>query len=196
MCELLHSDSSERSIRIAFAPLCIDYDEKPPTMEIMLRQRARWAKGFISLLSKRIAEPSDIIGNIHWLSPYCPRYSGLIMLLIPAYGALHNILYGYYPYTYSYMPLNLWFILTGLIYGLQAYLIIQTIWPKGLKKSSLSSSIQRFLSLLVCIIHQSIFRQVMGKHKNHSWICHWQTSNQTINRARANTKDNACLIYY
>ncbi|HEX9319046.1 MAG TPA: glycosyltransferase family 2 protein, partial [Nitrososphaeraceae archaeon] len=55
--------------RIAFAPLCIDYDEKPPNLEIMLRQRARWARGFMSLLSKRIAEPTDIIGNIHWLSP-------------------------------------------------------------------------------------------------------------------------------
>jgi cellulose synthase/poly-beta-1,6-N-acetylglucosamine synthase-like glycosyltransferase len=120
--------------RIAFAPLCIDYDEKPPTMEIMLRQRARWAKGFISLLSKRIAEPTDIIGNIHWLSPIA-AISGLIMLLIPAYGALHNILYGYYPYTYSYMPLNLWFILTGLIYGLQAAVLYKQYGLKGLKRA-------------------------------------------------------------
>ena len=120
--------------RIAFAPLCIDYDEKPPTMEIMLRQRARWAKGFIDLLSKRIAEPTDIIGNIHWLSPIA-AISGLIMLLIPAYGALHNILYGYYPYTYSYMPLNLWFILTGLIYGLQAAVLYKQYGLKGLKRA-------------------------------------------------------------
>jgi cellulose synthase/poly-beta-1,6-N-acetylglucosamine synthase-like glycosyltransferase len=120
--------------RIAFAPLSIDYDEKPPTMEIMLRQRARWAKGFISLLSKRIAEPTDIIGNIHWLSPVAAM-SGLIMLLIPAYGALHNFLYGYYPYTYSYMPLNLWFILTGLIYGLQAAVLYKQYGLKGLKRA-------------------------------------------------------------
>jgi cellulose synthase/poly-beta-1,6-N-acetylglucosamine synthase-like glycosyltransferase len=120
--------------RIAFAPLCIDYDEKPPTMEIMLRQRARWAKGFISLLSKRIAEPTDIIGNIHWLSPVA-AISGLIMLLIPAYGALHNLLYGYYPYTYSYMPLNLWFILTGLLYGLQAAVLYKQYGLKGLKRA-------------------------------------------------------------
>jgi poly-beta-1,6-N-acetyl-D-glucosamine synthase len=120
--------------RIAFAPLCIDYDEKPPTMEIMLRQRARWAKGFISLLSKRIAEPTDIIGNIHWLSPVA-AISGLIMLLIPAYGALHNLLYGYYPYTYSYMPLNLWFILTGLLYGLQAAVLYKQYGLIGLKRA-------------------------------------------------------------
>ena len=127
---------------------------------------------------------------------YCPQYLGLVMLLIPAYGALHNLLYGYYPYTYSYMPLNLWFILTGLIYGLQADSSLQTIWPKGIKTSNLSSAIQRFFPLLVRIIHQGIFRQVMGKHKNHAWFRDWQTSNQKINRTRANTKDIACLIYY
>ena len=103
-------------------------------MEIMLRQRARWAKGFISLLSKRIAEPTDIIGNIHWLSPIA-AISGLIMLLIPAYGALHNLLYAYYPYTYSYMPLNLWFILTGLIYRLQAAVLYRQYGLKGLKRA-------------------------------------------------------------
>lgn len=121
-----------RKYRIAFAPLCIDYDEKPPTLEIMLRQRARWAKGFISLLSRRIAEPTDIIGNIHWLSPVA-AISALIMLLIPAYGAIHNFLFDYYPYSYSYMPLNLWFLLTGLIYGLQTAVLFKQYGRKGLK---------------------------------------------------------------
>ena len=109
--------------------------------------------------------------------------------------SLHNLLYGYYPYTYSYMPLDLWFVLTGLIYGLQVAVLYKQYGLKGLKRALLSSDIQRLLSLLVRIIHESIFRQVMGKHKNHSWICHWQTSNQTINRATANTKDNTRLIY-
>jgi cellulose synthase/poly-beta-1,6-N-acetylglucosamine synthase-like glycosyltransferase len=118
--------------RIAFAPLCIDYDEKPPTLEIMLRQRARWARGFISLLSKRVAEPSDLIGNIHWLSPIA-AISGLIMLLIPAYASIHYFMYEYYPYTYSYMPLNVWYALTGMIYGLQCMVLYKQYGIKGLK---------------------------------------------------------------
>jgi cellulose synthase/poly-beta-1,6-N-acetylglucosamine synthase-like glycosyltransferase len=118
--------------RIAFAPLCIDYDEKPPTLEIMLRQRARWAKGFLSLLLKRVAEPTDIIGNIHWLSPVA-AISGLIMLLIPAYASIHYFMYEYYPYTYSYMPLNVWYALTGLIYGLQCLVLYKQYGMKGLK---------------------------------------------------------------
>jgi cellulose synthase/poly-beta-1,6-N-acetylglucosamine synthase-like glycosyltransferase len=120
--------------RIAFAPLSVDFDEKPPAMDIMMRQRARWAKGFMSLLTRRIAEPTDIIGNIHWLSPIA-AISGLIMLLIPAYAAIHYYLYDYYPYTYSYMPLNLWFILTGLIYGLQAGVLYKQYGIKGLKRA-------------------------------------------------------------
>jgi cellulose synthase/poly-beta-1,6-N-acetylglucosamine synthase-like glycosyltransferase len=118
--------------RIAFAPLSIDYDEKPPTLEIMLRQRARWAKGFISLLSKRVAEPSDIIGNIHWLSPIA-AISGLVMLIIPGYAAIHQMVYDYYPYTYSYMPLNLWYVLTGLVYGLQSMVLYKQYGFRGLK---------------------------------------------------------------
>jgi cellulose synthase/poly-beta-1,6-N-acetylglucosamine synthase-like glycosyltransferase len=120
--------------RIAFAPLSVDFDEKPPAMDIMMRQRARWAKGFMSLLTRRIAEPTDIIGNIDWLSPIA-AISGLIMLLIPAYAAIHYYLYDYYPYTYSYMPLNLWFILTGLIYGLQAGVLYKQYGIKGLKRA-------------------------------------------------------------
>ncbi|MFL6320367.1 MAG: glycosyltransferase, partial [Nitrososphaeraceae archaeon] len=44
-CRLL-----KKKYRIGFAPLCINYDEKPPSLEIMLKQRARWSKGFLDLL--------------------------------------------------------------------------------------------------------------------------------------------------
>jgi cellulose synthase/poly-beta-1,6-N-acetylglucosamine synthase-like glycosyltransferase len=59
-----------KGYRIAFAPLSINYDEKPPTLDFMLRQRARWAKGFIDLLGTRIADRSDIVGQIFWLNPH------------------------------------------------------------------------------------------------------------------------------
>ena len=58
-----------KKYKIAFAPLCIDYDEKPPALDIMLRQRSRWAKGFLSLLTTRIPESTDIIGHVSWLWP-------------------------------------------------------------------------------------------------------------------------------
>ena len=117
--------------RIAYAPLSINYDEKPPTLEFMLRQRARWGKGFIDLLSTRVAEPSDIIGHIYWLNPVA-AISGLIMLMVPAYAALHYLVFDYYPYTYTYIPLTIWLVLTGALFALQGAVLVRQYGRRGI----------------------------------------------------------------
>jgi cellulose synthase/poly-beta-1,6-N-acetylglucosamine synthase-like glycosyltransferase len=117
--------------RIAYAPLSINYDEKPPTLEFMLRQRARWGKGFIDLLGTRVAEPSDIIGHIYWLNPVA-AISGLIMLMVPAYAALHYLVFDYYPYTYTYIPLTIWLVLTGVLFALQGAVLVRQYGRRGL----------------------------------------------------------------
>lgn len=117
--------------RIAFAPYSINYDEKPPTLEFMMRQRARWGKGFLSLLKTRIAEGSDVLGNLYWLNPIA-AITGLIMLLIPAYAAVHFLIFDYYPYTYTYIPLNIWLVLAGVLFALQAAVLVRQYGSKGL----------------------------------------------------------------
>jgi cellulose synthase/poly-beta-1,6-N-acetylglucosamine synthase-like glycosyltransferase len=119
-----------KGYKIAFAPLSINYDEKPPTLDFMLRQRARWAKGFIDLLDTRIADRSDIIGHIFWLSPIA-AITGFIMLMIPAFGALHYLIYDYYPYTYAYMPLRVWFMLIGGLFVLQTAVLVREYGRRG-----------------------------------------------------------------
>jgi cellulose synthase/poly-beta-1,6-N-acetylglucosamine synthase-like glycosyltransferase len=119
-----------KGYRIAFAPLSINYDEKPPTLDFMLRQRARWAKGFIDLLGTRIADRSDIVGQIFWLNPIA-AVTGFIMLMIPGFAALHYLIYDYYPYTYAYMPLTIWFMLTGALFVLQAAVLIKEYGWRG-----------------------------------------------------------------
>jgi cellulose synthase/poly-beta-1,6-N-acetylglucosamine synthase-like glycosyltransferase len=119
-----------KGYKIAFAPLSINYDEKPPTLDFMLRQRARWAKGFIDLLGTRIADRSDIVGHIFWLNPIA-ALTGFIMLMIPGFAALHYLIYDYYPYTYSYMPLTIWFMLTGALFVLQAAVLIKEYGWRG-----------------------------------------------------------------
>ena len=119
-----------KGYRIAFAPLSINYDEKPPTLDFMLRQRARWAKGFIDLLGTRIADRSDIVGHIFWLNPIA-ALTGFIMLMIPGFAALHYLIYDYYPYTYSYMPLTIWFMMTGALFVLQAAVLIKEYGWRG-----------------------------------------------------------------
>jgi cellulose synthase/poly-beta-1,6-N-acetylglucosamine synthase-like glycosyltransferase len=116
--------------RIAFAPLSINYDEKPPTLEFMLRQRSRWGKGFIDLLGTRLAERSDIIGHIYWLSPIA-ALCGLVMLLVPAYAALHYLIFDYYPYTYTYIPLSIWLILTGVLFSLEGAVLTKEYGRRG-----------------------------------------------------------------
>jgi cellulose synthase/poly-beta-1,6-N-acetylglucosamine synthase-like glycosyltransferase len=120
----------KKGYKIAFAPLSINYDEKPPTLDFMLRQRARWAKGFIDLLGTRVGDRSDIIGHIFWLNPIA-AVTGFIMLMIPAVAAIHYLIYDYYPYTYAYMPLSIWFILTGLLFVLQAAVLIKEYGLRG-----------------------------------------------------------------
>jgi cellulose synthase/poly-beta-1,6-N-acetylglucosamine synthase-like glycosyltransferase len=117
--------------KIAFAPLSINYDEKPPTMDSMFRQRARWGRGFIDLLSSRITQKSDVIGTIYWLNPIA-AIAGLILLMIPAYAAVHYFLFDYYPYTYTYIPLYLWLALTAFLYILQASVVIKQYGSKGI----------------------------------------------------------------
>jgi cellulose synthase/poly-beta-1,6-N-acetylglucosamine synthase-like glycosyltransferase len=116
--------------RIAFAPLSINYDEKPPTLTFMLRQRSRWGRGFMDLLGGRIAEGSDIIGNIYWLNPIA-AIAGFVMLLIPAFAAAHYLLFDYYPYTYAYIPLNTWLLLTGLLFCLQTAVLVKEYGSRG-----------------------------------------------------------------
>ena len=118
--------------RIVFAPYCINYDEKPPSLDIMLRQRARWARGFISLLKHRIFEPSDLLGLIFWLSPI-GIFVGLAMLLLIGYGAIFNILTGYFPFTYASITIEQWLILLGTVWGIQALVLVKQYGNKGLK---------------------------------------------------------------
>jgi cellulose synthase/poly-beta-1,6-N-acetylglucosamine synthase-like glycosyltransferase len=117
---------------IAYAPLSVIYDEKPPTIELMLRQRARWAKGFLSLINKRIATSNDILGNIYWLSPI-GILSGMVMFLVTAYASIYNLLFEYFPYTFSYFPLNLWYLFTGMTFILYVLVIIKQHGRKGIK---------------------------------------------------------------
>lgn len=117
--------------RIAFAPLSVNYDEKPPTLSFMLRQRARWGRGFVDLLGTRVAEGPDIIGHIYWLNPIA-AFCGLIMLMVPAFAAVHYLIYDYYPYTYTYIPLSIWLVLTGVLFTLQTAVLIKEYGRRGL----------------------------------------------------------------
>jgi len=126
-CRLL-----KENYKIGFAPLCINYDEKPPNLEIMLKQRARWAKGFLDLLKHRVTGFTDILGFLFWLTPIA-GFCGFVMLTITAFAAIYNLIFEYYPYYYASVPVDLWIILTGLLYASQATSLIKQYGRRGLR---------------------------------------------------------------
>jgi cellulose synthase/poly-beta-1,6-N-acetylglucosamine synthase-like glycosyltransferase len=121
--------------KVLFAPLSIDYDEKPPSLEIMFRQRARWARGFNNMLRRKAVVVSDIIGIIYWLNPIA-AITGILVLLIYGYATIFNLIFEYYPYSYSYIPLKIWFLLIGIVFVMQCTVLVKEYGRKGLEYSA------------------------------------------------------------
>ena len=109
--------------RVAFAPLSIDWDEKPPLLNMIFKQRARWMKGHLDHLKSPVAEPKDIIGHIYWLSPVS-LISSLIACSIASFNNVFYLFFGHFAYTFSAIPVGLWFILICINYCFQVYFLI------------------------------------------------------------------------
>jgi cellulose synthase/poly-beta-1,6-N-acetylglucosamine synthase-like glycosyltransferase len=118
--------------QIVYAPLCINYDEKPPDLNIMLNQRARWLRGFLNLTKSRVAEPRDVIGNLFWVNPLT-AFTGFALLLIAAYSTIHYLAFLYYPFHYSYIPLTIWLAITSAIFGLYTAALVMQYGKSGFK---------------------------------------------------------------
>jgi cellulose synthase/poly-beta-1,6-N-acetylglucosamine synthase-like glycosyltransferase len=122
----------KKKYRIGFAPLCINYDEKPPNLEIMLRQRARWAKGFLDLLKHKVIEATDILGFLLWIGPIA-GFCGFIILTIAGFAAIYNLIFEYYPYYYASIHVDVWIALTATLYSVQALSLIRQYGRRGFK---------------------------------------------------------------
>ena len=126
-CRLL-----KKKYRIGFAPFCINYDEKPPSLEIMLRQRARWAKGFLHLLKHNVIEARDILGFLMWIGPIA-GFAGFVILMLTAFAAIYNLIFEYYPYYYASIQVEVWIALTATLYSVQALSLIRQYGRRGFK---------------------------------------------------------------
>jgi cellulose synthase/poly-beta-1,6-N-acetylglucosamine synthase-like glycosyltransferase len=118
--------------RIAYAPLSIIYDEKPPKLTLLMRQRARWTKGHFDLLKERIPEWTDPIGIIYWLNPIF-MLAGLTAIGISSFAVAHFILLGIFPYTFSFTPITLWLAMTATSFVVQTLVLIRDFKLQGLK---------------------------------------------------------------
>ena len=142
--------------KVLFAPLSINFDEKPPSMGMFLRQRARWARGFIAMLKVKATQPTDILAHIYWLAPISAM-AGLAVLLIFGYAVIHNLLFGYYPYSYAYIPLNIWFILIAIIFIMQCSVLAKQYGRSGLKYAPYLFAYNPFLVYVYVIFIKAFF---------------------------------------
>jgi cellulose synthase/poly-beta-1,6-N-acetylglucosamine synthase-like glycosyltransferase len=154
----------KKNFKVEFAPLSIDYDEKPPNLSIMIRQRARWAKGFLNLLKGRAVKGSDLLGSVYWLSPLA-AIAGILVLGIFGYATIHNIMYDYYPYKYTYIPLNLWFALIGSVLALQVGVLVKEYGRKGLRYSPYLVFFNPFSLYIFVTYVKAIFVKSWGETK-------------------------------
>lgn len=122
--------------RIAFAPLSINYDEKPATFDIMIKQRARWLRGFLNLMKFRVAEPRDVIGSILSVNSVS-AFTGLALLLVAGYSTIHYLIFHYYPFNYSYIPLDIWAGMTLAFFGMHTASLVRQYGKSGLKYAAL-----------------------------------------------------------
>jgi cellulose synthase/poly-beta-1,6-N-acetylglucosamine synthase-like glycosyltransferase len=121
-----------KGYKVGFAPLSVVYDEKPPNFDLLFRQRSRWVKGHIDLLSKKVPEIKDIMGIIYWLSPVS-MVAGFLLLSLTSFGIIHLLTMGYYPYTFTFMPVTIWLLTVAVSYFLQIYILTCTLGKRTIR---------------------------------------------------------------
>ena len=150
--------------RIGYAPLSINYDEKPPSLSIMFNQRGRWLRGFLNLLKQRVAEPKDFLGNLFWLNPLT-SFVNLLTLSIMAFSSIHQLIFHYYPFKFSYIPFNLWLYLIGLNFVLSTAVLVRLYGWKGFKYASLLPVYLMFSNYYLVVGIKSFFIKSWEKSK-------------------------------
>jgi len=121
--------------RIGFASLSEVYDEKPGDLALMFRQRSRWVKGHFDLLHQRIPEKTDPLGMIYWLSPIF-MLSGFFSILVTSGAILYYVLFGVFPYKFTFVPIQLWFVVTTTSYSLQFVILLRQLGIKKIKHAA------------------------------------------------------------
>ncbi|GEM_PF-642386 len=161
-----------QNYRIAFAPKCVNYDEKPARLDIMLNQRARWLRGFLNLTKIRVAEPRDIVGNLFWVNPLT-AFTGMALLLIAAYSTMHYVAFLYYPFHYSYIPITLWIGLTLSTFGLYTGALVMQYGKTGLKYAAWLPIYLPFSNYYMIVALKAFFVKSWADTKTvHGFVAH------------------------
>lgn len=145
-----------RNYRIAFAPLSVVYDEKPPTLHLLFSQRSRWVKGHIDLLNEKTAEFKDLMGIIYWLSPVS-MIAGFCLIGVTSFAIIHLLLFGYYPYAFTYLPVKIWLLTLAITFLLQLYILFQKKENRNLREVANTALLIPFSQYWYVVLLKSFF---------------------------------------
>jgi cellulose synthase/poly-beta-1,6-N-acetylglucosamine synthase-like glycosyltransferase len=151
--------------RIMYLPYCRGYAEEPPSLEVMLRQRARWCRGFINCLNKKMAESTDIVGYFLWLLPIGSFFGSIIFFII-AYSSIYNFIFEYIPFSFTYLPIQLWFLVAGIVLSLDSLVLLKVHGlKKGLKYIAYLMLFIPFSQYGLVVLYKALFVKTWGTTK-------------------------------
>jgi len=156
--------------RIAYAALSEVFDEKPGELTVMFRQRARWVRGHIDLVKQRIPERTDLMGIIYWLSPVF-LVSGFFSILVTSFAIVHYVLFGTFPFKFTFSPLQFWFGVTIANYSLQFIIVLRDVGLKKIKYAAHIFLLSAFSHYwYVCLIKSFFVKSWGGTKTTHGFM--------------------------
>lgn len=106
--------------RVVYKPDIVVFDEKPPSWKLLIRQRARWQRGHLSVLAKRWRHWMGITDMMYLAAPvangawYASSVITILRYVLP------------WSFTYWYPPAILWVSMWLTSYLLMALILVRT----------------------------------------------------------------------
>ena len=168
-----------KKYRILFAPFSKCYAEEPPSLEVMFRQRARWGRGFINCLKYWVAEPRDILGILLWFMPV-GSFLGSVMFFIVGYATIFNLIFEYVPFKFTYLPLNIWFLVTGIVLGFHMLVLLRVHGRNFFRHVCYLLPFVVFSQYGLVILYKAFFVRTWGTTKTRHGFMPETLPNETI----------------
>ena len=168
-----------KKYRILFAPFSKCYAEEPPSLEVMFRQRARWGRGFINCLKYMVAEPRDILGSLLWFMPV-GTFLASVMFFIVGYATIFNLIFEYVPFKFTYLPLGIWFLVTGIVLGFHTLVLLRVHGRNFFRHACYLLPFIVFSQYGLVILYKALFVRTWGTTKTQHGFMSETPSNETI----------------
>jgi len=106
--------------KIVYKPDLVVLDEKPPRWELLIRQRSRWQRGHMEVLTKRWTRWMGLSDMLYLAAPVANAawYASSIIILL-----YHTLPWSF---TYWYPPAALWVSMWIVAYGAMALILVRS----------------------------------------------------------------------